>query len=46
MAMVRVWVNPNLTYNCDYTALQVHYKYVHHELQVDALSVIEITCLF
>ncbi len=35
--MVEVGVNPNLAYDYDYTALWVHYKYVHNVLWADAL---------
>ncbi len=39
VVMDMVGVNPNLAYNYDYTALQVHYNalYVHNALWMDAL---------
>ncbi len=38
MVMVMVRVNPNHMYNYYFTALWLHYKYVHNTLQMDALS--------
>ncbi len=44
LIMHYMWLWLYLACNYDYTALQVHYKYVHNSLQMDALSKVLYLC--